>query len=187
MKNASRALLVVLIFVGVTGASRGAGLSLTFKGGNFWPMDSVFREVYGSGPVFGGELAIPLVGGLHLWAGADYFAKNGLLPVSEEQTKVRIVPVFLGLRYHIGKSAVRPYFGAAAAYFLFKEENPLGKVSETGLGFLGQAGLLLKIGGPVSLDLYANYRACTLRTDNPDPVEAKIGGFSAGIGLVFRF
>ena len=187
MKKSLRALIVVTAFAGMTTASWGAGISLTFKGGQFWPSDGVFREVYKGGTVFGGELAKPLMGGLHLWAGAEYFGKSGLLPVSEEVTKVRIIPVYLGLRCHFGKSAVRPYLGVAAAYFLFKEENPLGSVSESGFGYLGQAGLLVKVAGPVSFDLYGNYRACKLKTSDPDPLEANIGGFSGGAGLVFRF
>ena len=187
MKRRWTILMFALMLAGMTAASWGAGVSLTFKAGLFWPSDRVFREVYKSGTVFGGELAVPIAGGLHIWAGAEYFGKSGLLSVSEEVTKVRIIPVYFGLRYHFGKSAVRPYLGAAAAYFLFQEENPLGSVSDSGIGFLGQAGLLFKIGGPVLLDLFANYRACTLKTDDPDPVEAKIGGFSGGAGLVFRF
>jgi len=187
MKRHWMLLALALSVAGMTTASWGAGVSLTLKAGQFFPGDSVFREVYKSGTVFGGELAVPIAGGLHLWAGAEYFGKSGLLSISEEVTKVSIIPIYLGLRCHFGKSAVRPYLGAAAAYFLFKEENVLGSVSESGIGYLGQAGLLVKVAGPVSLDLYANYRACTLRTDEPDPVEAKIGGFSGGAGLVFRF
>ena len=187
MTRRRKMLVFALLLAGMTTASWGAGVSLTFKAGLFFPSDSVFREVYKNGTVFGGELAVPVAGGLHIWAGAEYFGKSGRLSLSEEPTKVRIVPVYLGLRCHFGKSAVRPYLGAAAAYFLFKEENPLGSVSESGLGLLGQAGLLAKIGGPVWLDLFGNFRACTLRTDDPDPVEAKIGGFSGGAGLVFRF
>lgn len=187
MKKTLNALLVVMAFAGLSSASWGAGVSFTFKGGFFRPSDEVFQDAYKSGAVFGIELAIPLAGGLHLWAGADYFGKTGLLPVSEEETKVEIIPLYLGLRYHFGKSAVRPYLGAAAAYFLFNEQNPLGNVSESGAGFLGQAGLLIKIGGPLAFDLHVNYRACTLRTDEPDPVEASIGGFTAGGGIVFKF
>jgi hypothetical protein len=187
MKKTWKIIFTILAFAGLTTASWGAGVSLTFKGGQFGPRDSIFRGVYKGGTVFGGELAKPLLGVLHLWAGAEYFSKSGLLPVSEEVTKVRIIPVYLGLRCHFGKSAIRPYIGVAAAYFLFKEENPLGSVSESGFGYLGQAGLLVKVAGPFSLDLYGNYRACKLRTGDPDPLEANIGGFSGGAGLVFRF
>jgi hypothetical protein len=187
MKKTLKILFATLAFAGMTTASWGAGVSLTFKGGQFWPSDSVFREVYKGGTVFGGELAKPLIGGLHLWAGMEYFGKSGLLSVSEEVTKVSIIPVYLGLRCHFGKSAVRPYLGAAAAYFLLNEENPLGSVSKSGFGYLVQAGLLVKVAGPVSFDLYGNYRACKLKTGDPDPLEANIGGFSGGAGLVIRF
>jgi len=187
MEKAAKMLLVVLAFAGVTNAAWGAGVSLTLKAGLFFPSDALFRDVYKNVTVFGGELAVPLAGGLHLWAGAEYFGDRGILPVTLEETKLRIVPVYAGLRYHFGKSSVRPYLGAAAAYFLFKEENPIGSVSESGIGFLGQGGLLFKLGGRIWLDVFMNYRACTLKTDDVDPLEAKIGGISAGLGLAFRF
>jgi hypothetical protein len=187
MKKAAKLLLVVLAFAGVINTAWGAGVTLTLKGGMFFPSDRLFREVYKDVTVFGGELAVPIAGGLHVWAGAEYFGDKGILPVTLEQTKLRIIPLYAGLRYHFGKSSVRPYLGAAAACFLFKEENPIGRASESGIGFLGLGGLLFKLGGRIGLDAFANYRACTLKTDDADPLEAKIGGFLGGLGLVFRF
>jgi len=187
MKRRAAVLALLLILIATANAAWGAGVSLTLKGGLFFPSDQVFQDVYKNVTVFGGELAVPLTGGLHLWAGAEYFGDTGILPVTLEESKLRIVPVFAGLRYHFGRSSVRPYLGAAAALFLFKEENPIGSVSESGIGFLGQGGLLFKLGGPVGLDAFVNYRACTLKTDGDDPLEAKIGGLSAGLGLVVKF
>lgn len=187
MRNAYLRLLIVAAFVLSAGTAWAAGFSLTFKGGYFMPSDRVFKDVYGSGPVFGAELAVPIAGGLHAWAGAEYFTKKGLLPVTEEETSTRIVPVFAGLRYHFGRSAVRPYLGAAAGYFMLHEENPLGTASQNSFGFLISGGLLIKIAGPVSLDLHGSYSGCTIKTDDPDPLEAKIGGLQAGGGIVIRF
>jgi len=187
MKRTRLRFLIAAALVLSAGTAWGAGFSLTFKGGYFMPSDEVFKEVYGSGPVFGAEIAVPIAGGLHGWAGAEYFTKKGLLPVTEEETSARIVPVFAGLRYHIGHSGVRPYLGAAAGYFMLHEENPLGTASESGFGFLVRAGLLIKIAGSVSFDLHGNYSSCTIKTDGPDPLEAKIGGLQAGAGLVIRF
>lgn len=187
MKRSCFRLLVAAVLVLTAGTAWGAGFSLTFKGGYFMPSDTVFKDVYGNGPVYGAELAASVAGGLHIWAGAEYFSKKGLLPVTEEETKTRIVPVFAGLRYHIGAAAVRPYLGAAAGYFMLHEENPLGTASRSGFGFLVRGGLLIKIAGPVSLDLHGNYSNATIKTEDPDPLEAKIGGFQAGGGLVIRF
>lgn len=187
MRRTSLRLLILAAFVLSSSTAWGTGFSLTLKGGYFMPSDRVFKDVYGSGPVFGAELAAPVAGGLHAWAGAEYFTKKGLLPVTEEETSTRIVPVFAGLRYHIGRSAVRPYLGAAAGYFMLHEENPLGTASRSGFGFLVRGGLLIKIAGPISLDLHGNYSNATIKTDDPDPLEAKIGGLQAGGGLVIRF
>lgn len=187
MKRRAAVLALLLILAATASAAWGAGVSLTLKGGLFFPSDQVFQDVYKNVTVFGGELAVPLGGGLHLWAGAEYFGDTGILPVTLEESKLRIVPVFAGLRYHFGRSSVRPYLGAAAALFLFKEENPIGSVSESGIGVLGQGGILFRLGRPVGLDAFVNYRACTLKTDGDDPLQAKIGGLSAGLGLVVKF
>ena len=187
MRNAARTAAIVLALTVSTGAAWGAGVSLTLKGGYFLPTDSVFKDAYGGGLVFGGELAVPVAGALHLWAGAEYYSKKGLTTVTEEEIKAQVVPLYVGIRYHFGRSGVRPYLGAAAAYFLVKEENPDGSASDSGLGLLGQGGLLFRLGGSVWLDLFVNYRACTLTSDGDDPFKTKLDGLSAGLGFVYRF
>jgi len=188
MKSKIRVAGVVAVAVALfAGAAWGAGVTVTLKGGYFAPTGDIFREVYSGGPAFGADVTVPIGGVFRAWAGADVFGKTGLLTVSEEETKVRIVPLYLGLRCEFGKGALRPYLGAAAAYFLFHEENPLGSVSDGGVGFLTQAGVMVRLGGPVWIDVHGGYRGCTLKSDDPDPIEAKLDGLSAGLGLAFRF
>jgi hypothetical protein len=179
--------VVAVSVVLFTGAAWGAGVAVTLKGGFFAPTSEVFREVYSGGLIFGVDVAVPIGGVFQAWAGADLFSKTGLLTVSEEETKVRIVPLYLGVRCEFGKGALRPYLGAAAAYFLFHEENPLGTISDGGLGYLTQAGVMARLGGAVWVDVHGGYRGCTLKSDGADPIEAKLDGFSAGLGLAFRF
>ena len=187
MKKRIVAIVIALVLAGIGQAAFGAGVSVALKAGYFFPSSSLFREVYKSGPTFGGEFTVPVAGALRFWAGAELFSKTGVLSISEETTKVRVIPVYAGLRAEFGKKSVHPYIGAAAAYFLFHEENPLGTISDSGLGFLARAGIQAKLGGPVWVDFFADYRACTVRTDGDDPLEAKLGGLSAGAGLSFRF
>ncbi len=187
MKKRIIAALCALALMGLAGAAFGAGFTLTVKAGYFLPSGEVFRDVYGGGPAFGAEVSIPVAGPVQIWAGADIFGKSGLLSVTEEETKVRITPLYAGVRAELGKTGVRPYFGLAAAYFFFHEENPLGTVGESGLGFLTQAGILARLGGSLWLDVFAGYRGCTLRTKGEDPLEAKLGGLSGGLGLAYRF
>lgn len=188
MKIKMKAAGIVALAVAFTcGAAWGSGVTATFKGGYFAPTGDVFREVYSGGFTFGADVTVPIGGVFRAWAGAELFSKTGLLTISEEETKVRIVPLYLGLRCEFGKGPLRPYVGAAAAYFLFREENPLGSVSDSGLGFLTQAGVMARLGGAVWIDVHAGYRGCTLKSDDPDPIEAKLDGLGAGLGLAFRF
>jgi hypothetical protein len=187
MKKPLKVLFVVFALVLTATAAQAAGTSVTLKGGYFSPSDAVFRDVYGGGPTLGLEIAVPVAGVLQAWAGAGLFSKKGLTTESEEATKVRIVPLYAGLRCQFAGKNIRPYIGAAAGYFLIREENPLGTASDGGIGFLGQAGLIIGLGRSLGLDVHAGYSACTITTDGDDPVEAKLGGFSAGLGLSFRF
>jgi hypothetical protein len=194
MTHTAKTVAAVLAFTALSGGVFGAGVTATLKGGYFAPSNEIFREVYSGGPVFGADLTVPVGGPLRVWAGLDLFGKTGKLTLSEEETKVRIVPLYLGLRGEFGKTGLRPYVGAAAAYFLFHEENVLGTVSDGGLGFLTQAGVLLRIGGRVWLDLHAGYRGCTLTAaagdppiEGEEPLKAKLDGFHGGLGLAFRF
>ncbi len=186
-KRFSPVAVMVLAIAGLAGLARGAGPSVTIKASLFFPSDKLFREVYSGGPSFGADVAVPLAGVLQIWAGAELFGKTGLIPVSEESTKVRIVPLYAGLRAQFGQRGIRPYIGGAAAYFIFHEENPLGTASEGGFGFFSQAGIQVKLAGAFCLDLFAGYRACTVRSGGADPLAAKLGGFSTGVGLAYRF
>ena len=181
------AAILCLALAGLCLPARGAETAATLKAGFFLPSDSVFRDVYSSGPLFGVDLAIPLAGPLQLWAGAEYFAKTGRLTVSEETTKVRITPIYAGLRAQFGRKKARPYIGAAAAYFLLHEENPLGEASKNALGLLTQAGVQLRLAGPAWLDLFAGYRLCTIKSDDGESFEAGLGGLSSGLGVTFKF
>jgi hypothetical protein len=172
---------------GPAAAASGTGPALTFRAGYLFPSDAAFREVYGNSLSFAADLTIPLAGPLQLWAGAELLSKTGSLPVSEEASRLRLVPLFAGLRLEAAGKSFRPYLGAAAAYFLFHEENPIGEVSDNAFGLLGQAGLVVRLVGPVWLDFFAGYRSATVRTEGDDPLEAKVGGFSAGLGLSFKF
>ena len=187
MKNTMKAGAALLAFALSAGTAWGGGVTATLKGGYFLPTAEVFRDVYSGGLTFGADVTVPIGGVFQVWTGVEYFGKTGLTTVTEEETKVRVVPVHLGLRCEFGEKALHPYVGAAAAYFLLHEENALGTVSEGGLGFLAQAGVMARIGGAVWLDIHAGYRGCKLTLEEPEPIEANLDGISAGFGIAFRF
>ncbi len=131
--------IAILAVAGFAGTAYGAGPSVTLKADFFFPSDKLFRETYSGGPSFGADIMVPLGGVFQLWAGGEFFGRTGLLSLSEETTKVRIVPLYAGLRAQFGAKGVRPYIGAAAAYFFLHEENPLGTADDGGLGLLSQS------------------------------------------------
>ena len=186
-KRTLTALIVLLSLFGPAAAADRTGTSITLKASYFFPSDSVFREVYSTGPFFGADVAVPVAGPLRVWAGAELFAQTGQLSITEEPTKVRILPLFAGLRLEFDRSKIRPYLGVAAAYFFLHEENPLGTASEGGIGLVSQAGVQTRLSEALRVDIFAGYRACTVRTQGDDPVSADLGGFSAGLGLTFHF
>jgi hypothetical protein len=190
MKSVARAVTVLVLAIVLTGpvlAAPGTGPSFALKAGYFFPSDEVFREVYGASLSFAADLTVPLTGPLHLWVGAELLSKTGLLPVSEEASRLRITPLFAGLRLQALKSGIRPYVAAAAAYFMFHEQNPIGEASDRAFGALAQAGLEVHLAGPVWMDAFAGYRTAKIGSGGEDPVEAKLDGFSAGLGLAYRF
>lgn len=186
-KTLPAAAVLALFALAAAGPAWSAGPAVTLKAGFFLPSDSVFREVYASGPLFGLDLTVPVSGPLQVWAGGELFTKTGALPVSEEESKVRVVPLYAGLRAQFGPKNTRPYIGLAAGYFMLHEENALGTASKSGLGLLTQAGVQLRLGGPAWLDLFVGYRLCTLKTDDEEPLEAGLGGLSMGLGAAFKF
>ncbi|MCK7476677.1 MAG: hypothetical protein M0C28_03285 [Candidatus Moduliflexus flocculans] len=98
-----------------------------------------------------------------LWAGAELFSKKGLTTESEEATKVRIVPLYAGLRCQFGREE-RPAVHRRRGRLLphSRRRTRSGRPATSGIGFLGQAGLLVGLGRSFGLDVHAGYRACTV-------------------------
>jgi len=155
--------------------------------GYFVPAGAGLRDVYKNGLTFGAEVAIPLSKGLCAWAGVDYFHKDGKLTFTQENTTIRIMPLFAGLKLQSMAASVRPYAAAAAGCFLYKETNIIGTASGQRIGFLGQLGLLIKIKGPAWLDISARYAWAKFSSGGEEPFTTQLGGFQAGLGAAVRF
>jgi len=185
-KTAARRLCSALgLLLAITvGAAAGETFSIQARGAYFVPSEAVFKEIYGEGPVYGAEISLKIIGGLSIWAGGSYFNKTGKLTFTEESTTMTLIPVFGGLQYQFLSGRIRPYIGAGAGYILYKEENPIGKVEDGGLGFMGRAGVRVLIAGPLFLDLQGSYSMCKVK---PAGIEADLGGINAGVGLGLQF
>jgi opacity protein-like surface antigen len=150
----------------------------------FQPTEQAFKDIYGSGMSYGGEFDINIFDGLAIWIGAEYFTKKGELTFTKEETELQITPIYGGLKYIFPGRGIMPYLGAGVGYFQYKETNPIGTVKEGKIGFVTQAGLLVRLLGPVLVDFQVGYNMCKIK---PQEIEAQIGGLKAGVGLGFSF
>ncbi len=176
--------LALGLVIAVAGTARAEGLSIEARGAYFSPTDKAFREIYGYGISWGGEISLSLSGRMDVWAGGDYYSKVGKLGLTEEATKIRIAPLAAGVKFYLSRARLRPYIGAGAAYFQYKETNDIGTIEKGDVGLVGRAGFLVMLGPTFFMDVQAGWSTCSVQ---PAEVKANLGGLSVGLGLGFEF
>ncbi len=176
--------LGLVLILSALGTARADGVFLEARGAYFSPSDAAFREIYGYGVSWGGEISFVISKRASVWAGGDYFSKVGKLGFTEEETKIRIAPLAVGLKYHFALGRLRPYAGAGVAFFQYKEANSIGTIQKGALGLVGRAGLLVMLGPAFFIDLQGTWSTCSVQ---PLEARANLGGLSLGLGLGFEF
>lgn len=182
--RARRILIFCLAIIMFSGLSQAEAFFIEAKGNYFLPKDQSFKDIYGNGKSFGVEIGLALGKRISIWAGGHYFSKKGKLTFTEEDTKIQIIPLYAGLRYRLAKSSIRPYVGFAFGYFRYKEINPIGTIKKGDIGYIGQVGIIFKVGGALFLDVKGSYSYCKVK---PVDIEANLGGLQGGIGLGLEF
>lgn len=157
---------------------------LEIKGGYFSPADKDFREIYGSGLIYGSELTIRIWENFELWIGVSHFRKDGELTFTQEETKINNIPFGSGIKYRFFTGDVSFYGGLGINYFHSKEINAIGDVTKNGLGYVAKIGSYVEITSGLLIDIYGEYSYCKIK---PPDFGVNIGGFSAGIGLGYGF
>lgn len=178
---------LIIIIVGVifsVGQANAVDFTVELRGSYFHPSEETFRDIYGGGIKYGGELSIGVWRELEMWFGGSYFSRTGELTFTKEETKIEIYPIGGGLKYRLSKGILSLYIGAGLNYYQYKESNPLGDVSKGGLGYGGKIGSYVKVTRGLLIDLYVDYSYCKMK---PADFEINIGGIEAGIGLGYRF
>lgn len=179
-----RGWLVAGFVLAFAGRAASEGLSIQARGAYFSPTDKAFREIYGYGMSWGGELSFAISERGAIWAGGDYYSKVGKLGFTGDETKIRIVPLAAGVKYYFSGGRLRPYAGAGVAYFQYKETNSIGTIEKGDVGLVARAGLLVMLGPTFFMDVQAGWSTCSVE---PAEVKANLGGLSLGLGLGFEF
>jgi len=158
--------------------------SIELRVAYFQPSEAVFRDIYKAGITYGAEINLKLWKWLKFWIAADYYAKKGKLTLTEEETEIQILPLSGGLKLQFPGTRLNPYIGFGVGYFFYKESSPIGEISKGDIGYIGQGGCLLKLFGPLFIDLKIGYTYCEVEPVN---VKADLGGIQGGIGIGLQF
>lgn len=171
----------MILFSGLANAE---GVFFMFKGSYFNPSEQAFREIYGSGIMFGGELAFKIWNSLDIWLDGNYLKRTGELTYTQEETKLRIIPVTFGLRYRFTSGVTNLYLGLGACYFMFHESNIIGDVDKGGIGFKGKMGSFFSITRNLFFGLSVSYSYGKM---TPAYFTINVGGIEAEAGIGFEF
>lgn len=148
------------------------------------PSEQAFKDIYGGGLMYGGEIAFRLGQKLRVWIDGGYYQGSGELTYTQEETKLTLIPIGAGVSYDLTAGGVVPYVGAGARYYMYKETNVIGTVSSNGVGFVGFAGVNLRIAKGFLLGLRAGYSSCSM---TPADFTINVGGIELGGGLIIEF
>lgn len=152
--------------------------------GYFLASDSAFKDIYGNGAVYGGELRL---GGKRIvgWLEGSYRERVGKLSFTGEETKVNVTGIEGGALCRIIPGNISPYAGAGIGYYMFNENNvAIGEAKQSKVGFCGLAGVSMIIGGSFVLDARVKFSTCAMK---PADFDINVGGVTLGIGAGFCF
>lgn len=181
MKKINITVLSILLASGFVSAG---DFTVQVKGVYINPTDQVFKDIYGSGFMYGGELGFGIGKGVEIWIDGMYFRKSGQTTFTKEETKLSLFPLSGGVKAIFDFGVFELYVGGGVSYFQYKESSPIGELKENKLGWLIRAGTYINITRFLFLDLQAAFNYAKVRTGD---LEANLGGLSFGAGLGFRF
>lgn len=150
----------------------------------FIPSEKAFKDIYGGGMMYMGEINIRIWRNIELWIGGSYFSKKGKLTFTQEDTKLEIIPIGAGLKFWLSTGSPDFYVGGGLSYILFKEKNPIGDISKGELGYDGIIGSIVELPWGFLIDLFINY---SYSVTKPADFKVNIGGFKTGIGIGYKF
>ena len=171
--------------VGSAGTALGAGFTLTLKAGFFFPGDKIFREIYTAGRP-SASMSLSRLAVASRSGRGSFFGKTGLLSVSEERPRSAssLLRGTAGRIRHSGHPALPRRRGGLLPPH---EENPLGTVDEAVWASSPRPESRSGSADRLWLDVFAGLSGLHRAGRRRRPLEAKIGGLSAGIGLAYRF
>ncbi len=173
--------LSIIFFAAV--CMHAGSVTMEVKGSYFYPTEQAFKDIYGGGLMYGGEISVGIWKNLDVWIGGYYFSQYGELTFTEEATHLQIMPLGGGLKYRITTGVVSFYGGAGVNYFNYQESNVIGDVKSGAAGFITKMGAYLEPVEKFVINIFVEYSYCRM---TPADFTVDIGGIKAGIGIGVR-
>ncbi len=173
--------LSIIFFAAV--CMHAGSVTVEVKGSFFYPTEQAFKDIYGGGFMYGGEISLGIWKNLDIWIGGYYFSQYGELSFTGEETSLKIVPLGGGLKYRLSTGVLSFYGGAGVNYFNYQESNVIGDEKAGAVGFVTKVGVYLEPVNQFVIDFFVEYSYCRM---TPADFTINIGGIKAGIGIGVR-
>jgi hypothetical protein len=173
-----------------TSASRPAALSpvepfsmVLARAGLFLASHPAYKDVYGTGAVFGIELRIgkrALAG----WLEATFRQATGKSTFTKEETKATIIGAEAGALYRFLTGRISAYAGAGLGYYSLSESNTfIGKASGGNVGFCALGGATYAVSSSIVADVRIKFSSGKMK---PADFDINVGGLTVGLGVGLR-
>lgn len=165
------------------------------KIGFFFPSDSNFRNVYGGGAIYGPEISWRFMQCIDLFADAMYFQKGGRSLGDKRHTRIKMMPVSLGLKVVVPLPSMEVYFGASAKYISLHIHNSSPyvsrHVSKDGVGWGIKSGVSVLLPKNFFFDIFLEYFRKKFNFHSSRQVlsggDVDVGGGVIGGSVGYRF
>ena len=167
----------------------------------FYPKSEIFREIYGGGADFHFNLSQKIGKQVDLWAGVNYFNKDGHSLGFDQKTTITLIPTSLGLKYFLPPFCiywvkVAPYLNGAFKYYYLEIHDQSDFVDrhtkKDGLGGVFGIGTYLHFKEHIFMNVLIDYsfkkfHAFHHEKPNIHNYAFDVSGFDFGVGLGFSF
>jgi len=187
------------------------GVLLEFRPSYFYPISKGIRQAFHNGgvnyqitgafPVYYGNNA--WLQGLDVWAAVDYFSREGRTSGLGNKTRLRIVPLTLGLKYFfpdLGTVAPVNFYVASGMKYFFvynytDSDYAQKNVYANGMGGVVETGFTSTVMKHLVLDIFASYSFRTFGAPSISsskypaviPTGMNISGVNVGGGIGYKF
>ncbi len=168
-------------------------LSLSAAAGGFFPSDQAYRQIYGSGPSFAGDLWFRLRGAIGFAAGFSRLSDKGVAVPRDDGTetyplefKRTSIPLVAFYQFDAGPAAIR--LGAGVGIHRYQETWQTVDLDFQGNKVAPRFVLAasVKVIDRISLFCSAGYESIPTRAGSALAANVNVGGFQLLGGLEFR-